>query len=829
MKFVKFGAFMAGACAVFSASAETFQVSTVEELKEAAASVAAKDVILIAERDEPYVLDAPLNIACAIEIRGVKADWTTPADREKVILDGDGKCRVISASAVITLQSLTIAHGYVEGSKDSGAGVYSTTSLTASNCVFFACTNAAFSGGAVATQNGLSSGTFRQCLFKDNFATGHGGVFYKHGQGSTTYTVRDCQFVGNASAASGGVWYGENGDFFGSVYDSTFEGNSAGVSGGVFWGDVYVVSNCTFTGNAAVSEAGVHYVNGNSHRAGHVFYDCRFVGNHANTYGALLTAGARNSTYKTRGTQLVRCTFDGNWADFRGAGAIGGLFVSIDDCTFVNNSATNRDMRYISSQNSPSGGAMSGSVGRMRNCVFSNNVARCYGGAWGSALVETNEYYDFVCEVKGTKFYANRVEGNARFYYNTTGGYRNWGAGGSAIHFSGSGIKFDTCEFVGNLCTNSYYALPIDADHPSEYGAKSAATVYGGAVYSGHMSSATTLWGTEFTNCVFRANLVSSPLGGSCYGAAFTGMFAGSGRKMVDCVFDSNTNLSAAAGTVTLDIPDKCPALTNATHRFIGCLFTNNYDAVAALQHCWGYADLLRCKFIGNACTGARLCTNIGLSSTASKEWKPCSYAHGEATVRDCEFRGNTRQKGCAGLIVSQHLTPITTEHDPELAIRNCLFADNAAQGSSANGGALSLPALAYGTIENCTFADNSAATSGGAVYVDGNTFEKAFTNCLFCGNSAPAGKGPDVQDTTGGATFDHSIFTADAKFADAAHGDYSLTKHSPARNAGTNLTWMAGVLDLSGQRKRVRINEEIVDVGCYEFRPIPGLLLFVW
>ena len=130
MKFVKFGAFMAGACAVFSASAETFQVSTVEELKEAAASVAAKDVILIAERDEPYVLDEPLNIAHAIEIRGVKADWTTPADREKVILDGDGKCRVISASAVITLQSLTIAHGYVEGGNDFGAGVYSTTSLT---------------------------------------------------------------------------------------------------------------------------------------------------------------------------------------------------------------------------------------------------------------------------------------------------------------------------------------------------------------------------------------------------------------------------------------------------------------------------------------------------------------------------------------------------------------------------------------------------------------------------------------------------------------------------------------------------------------------------
>ena len=45
------------------------------------------------------------------------------------------------------------------------------------------------------------------------------------------------------------------------------------------------------------------------------------------------------------------------------------------------------------------------------------------------------------------------------------------------------------------------------------------------------------------------------------------------------------------------------------------------------------------------------------------------------------------------------------------------------------------------------------------------------------------------------------------------------------------NEPWMVGARDIRNKRRypRIDIGNRIVDMGCYEYRPDPGLLLFVW
>ena len=65
--------------------------------------------------------------------------------------------------------------------------------------------------------------------------------------------------------------------------------------------------------------------------------------------------------------------------------------------------------------------------------------------------------------------------------------------------------------------------------------------------------------------------------------------------------------------------------------------------------------------------------------------------------------------------------------------------------------------------------------------------------------------------------------------FVDAANGDYSPKKSTPARNAGVNAPWMAGATDLAG-KARINVDDgNVVDIGCYEwYKNIHGLILTV-
>ena len=75
-----------------------------------------------------------------------------------------------------------------------------------------------------------------------------------------------------------------------------------------------------------------------------------------------------------------------------------------------------------------------------------------------------------------------------------------------------------------------------------------------------------------------------------------------------------------------------------------------------------------------------------------------------------------------------------------------------------------------------------------------------------------------------GSAAFDANSFVGtDAKFVDAAAGDYRLQLDSPCRNKGLNRDWLADALDVYGRRRLVGRK---VDIGAAETES--GLMLLV-
>ena len=144
--------------------------------------------------------------------------------------------------------------------------------------------------------------------------------------------------------------------------------------------------------------------------------------------------------------------------------------------------------------------------------------------------------------------------------------------------------------------------------------------------------------------------------------------------------------------------------------------------------------------------------------------------------------------------------------------VRNCLVADNRGVG------AVGLWASGSATIENVTVAGN--VTTGEGVTTGVKAASSAnLANVLAWGVGAAA-----VNAIDAGATCTTCLFDKDPIFRNAVRGDYRIKNGSPAQNAGTNLGWMQGAVDLFGNP---RILDKIVDIGCYE-KGLTGLAIIV-
>lgn len=93
------------------------------------------------------------------------------------------------------------------------------------------------------------------------------------------------------------------------------------------------------------------------------------------------------------------------------------------------------------------------------------------------------------------------------------------------------------------------------------------------------------------------------------------------------------------------------------------------------------------------------------------------------------------------------------------VAVRNCLFANN--RRTNSDGGGVFLEGSANVSFEDCIFTNNSTAYRGGAVYSNANT-TLTFNRCRFDSNTATGSNGPDggaIASTVGTLVLTECVF----------------------------------------------------------------------
>ena len=150
--------------------------------------------------------------------------------------------------------------------------------------------------------------------------------------------------------------------------------------------------------------------------------------------------------------------------------------------------------------------------------------------------------------------------------------------------------------------------------------------------------------------------------------------------------------------------------------------------------------------------------------------------------------------------------------------LRNSLVAFNRNTGKTGGGGV----SMSNGTIDGCTIAHNANEAADGAhgllqtggAIVNSIVAYNGATHQLHDAANHVASSGTCTYTCTYPAAAGDGNATADPLFRDVGAGDFELKPDSPARNAGTLRSWMAGALDLAGAP---RIHGRAVDLGCYE------------
>ena len=422
------------------------------------------------------------------------------------------------------------------------------------------------------------------------------------------------------------------------------------------------------------------------------------------------------------------------------------------------------------------GGAVYGLKNRQQfvDCLFSKNFAKGGGAIKGYADVIAN------CTFAGNHSAATGQ------------------AGGGALNMSGA-VAYSDCVFSNN--TTLAYAADIYA--------AGAARMTNCRFYNSHSISASA--------AIYEAN--AALVLNDCY---FT-----------NCVSDINT--VAYGGAISLS--NGCLAMTNST--FVGC--AGCAGGVASVLRS-SPADVHRaslvakgCTFRGNSATGTFPSTCRGgvffVEGASTAEIDGCVFCENFSTNHNAVLWNKANSAyACESFV-----------------IRNCLFDGNkSASGLAANATAYSAIQTSTGNflVQNCTFVNNTSSGTYPAMNVYNAGAEGIVRNCLMYRNLSA--KGSQYDDVNGINDLQRNLYTncfiysgavtvngcfgkdLDPKFVDEAKADYRLEKGSPCVNAGFNEPWMIGARDLQNVKKVRRIEQDIVDVGCYEYRPTPGLQLIL-
>lgn len=305
-----------------------------------------------------------------------------------------------------------------------------------------------------------------------------------------------------------------------------------------------------------------------------------------------------------------------------------------------------------------------------------------------------------------------------------------------------------------------------------------------------------------------------------------------------------NTSCNQNGGVVTVK---------GADSSLIDCDIYSNKDSMREWGVCCGIvaarrsAKIINCRIFNNdigrlytSCFYAALGINAAsIESANGTQYYTSNSSYGGVLIDRCVISNNTAKiadlakpsngikVGALGvllgykttlrnsLIVNNKLTPYnstmsydypisggvrssdTVENSTDSIIENCTIVGNQSVGKPSQSGVH----LLAGSITNSIVCDNGAQRPKGS-WIDGNISlanDATATYCLTKG-----------KDEVGEAVAGEGNLAGDPLL----NADYTLSRTSPAVNAGVNLDWMKGETDLSGKK---RIIGGKVDLGSYE------------
>lgn len=276
--------------------------------------------------------------------------------------------------------------------------------------------------------------------------------------------------------------------------------------------------------------------------------------------------------------------------------------------------------------------------------------------------------------------------------------------------------------------------------------------------------------------------------------------------------------------------------------RIESCLFRNNYSKFAKLLGATR-ADVTGSTFVGNGGLYRR---------SANKHSLVALHA---ATMANCVLTENS----CGSAV--EFYNYWNSSAGDRSAITNCLVASNMVGYAAVDvNQALS---TGWNEVINCTVANNVAipvygnstvrAWAGGIAWGETDSYASLLriVNTVVWGNVITNGTGGlmksdmPIQNALGTRTLElrHNCFSEAGDWASAdkqtvegniakdplmrsaRRGKFSLRPGSPCVDAGDNLGWTADDVDLAGA---TRVYNKVIDMGCYEKGPTPGLLIQV-
>ncbi|MHC4622959.1 MAG: right-handed parallel beta-helix repeat-containing protein, partial [Planctomycetota bacterium] len=402
-----------------------------------------------------------------------------------------------------------------------------------------------------------------------------------------------------------------------TVTNCTFTGNLAISGGGMYNNNSNpTVTNCIFSGNSATGRAGGMY----NYLSSPTVTDCNFSGNEAKGNGG----GMYNDSSSPA---VTNCNFNGNSADADGGGICNasGSDPNLTNCTFSNNSASGNGGGMDNYQSSPT----------VTDCNFSSNTSVSgYGGGMyndRSSPAVTNCTFNGNSAPTGSGGAMYNNLSSSTIINTTLSGNTAGGNGGGMFNNAGT-ITITSCTFNGNSAGS-------------------------GAAIRNWSSSPTV------TDCNFNGNSADADGGGICNAS-------GSDPNLTNCTFTNNSAIGNGGG---MDNHQSSPTLTN-------CTFSGNSSG--------SYGGGMNNNASSPTVTNCSFSSNLAANSIGGGMHNRVAS---HPTVTHCNFTGNSASE--AGGMFNDSSSPTVT---------NCTLSGNSATGI---GGGMYNFNNSSPTVTNCTFS----------------------------------------------------------------------------------------------------------------------------